>query len=110
MNELPSVSIQKALIKDYRDKYSYLFYDKDSGKNNLIVGLKTKEDYKTYLSLLTGYLELKTSLFIDDLIVENNRIYDEYVRKNLKRLNIKKLEFDKMSDNDKETLLKIFIE
>jgi len=110
MDELPSVSVQKALVKDYYNKYSYLFYDKDSKKNNLIVGLKSKEQFRDYLEILNNYLELNSSLFIDDLIKKNNKLYDDYINRNLKRLNIKKEEFEKMSEKDKETLLKIFKE
>lgn len=109
MDELPAVSIQKALIKDYSSKYYDLFYLDKAKKTNLLrVGLATKSEFYEYLNLLNTSLEMKTIMLINDLQVSLNNKYVNYINSNLKKLNIPRSEFDKMSEKDQDILIQSF--
>ena len=75
-------------------------------------GFENKDDLDEYIDNAYYFLLTKTSILISDKIIaqleKEVKEEDIYINKNLKRLGIKRSEWDNMSENDKDILWKTF--
>lgn len=105
LDDLNNTELQSAIIRDYSNRC----------KNHLNEGLyvfKSKELIEKYLKIKGNLLKLSTSSKIIDYWLEEHQrstaALNLHIQNNLKRLNIKQSDWDKMSDNDKTLLFKTF--
>lgn len=105
LDDLNNTEVQSAIIRDYSNRC----------KNYLNKGLyvfKSKELIEKYLKIQGDLLKLNTNnKIIDHWLEESKRStasLNLYIQNNLKRLNIKQSDWDKMSDGDKRLLFKTF--
>ena len=114
LDNLSNKQLQKALIQDYVNEYYDLFQFVNNGKkvNFLMYGFENKDDLDEYIDNAYYFLLTKTSILISDKVIaqleKEVKEEDIYINKNLKRLGIKRSEWDNMSENDKDILWKTF--
>lgn len=99
-----NIDIQNAILQPYNEKYN-------NGKK-LSFTFDNKEEIKSFIKSISNILLRKIVVKQLELIIHHNtkeyQKIEEYINKNLKRLNISRKTFDEMSDNDKEILWKSF--
>lgn len=103
LDDFTSLAVQNALLKDYKDKYNLKPLEKRFENKEEVIKRIDELQLRFTASLALLYSK-DVSKHYDEL----NKAYDNYLQRNLKRLNLSKDEFDKLTEKDKDLLWKEF--
>lgn len=116
LDDLKNKILQKALLKNYSDKYleAFNFIVQNLGKQKFLYGFDNKEDILNYIEFTEAFFMAKIGYLKNEIIykffedvIENN---ENYINSNLKRLGVSRKEFDELSESDKNLLIEQFKE
>lgn len=108
LDNLPSKNAQQALIKNYAEKYYDILKFEYEGKqiSMINIGFTDKKSLNDYMLNTYHLIKMQTSNLIEKKIDDKGKQLDKQLNDVLKKNNIKREEFNKMSEKDQSTLLK----